>query len=88
MPQEGRAELGQEARTGQGPESGEVHMERARPMPRIQKKREVPASLRWGQARLPAVVQGADEGRQPEPRASVSIHSFPLLQDSSQQLEV
>lgn len=43
-------ELGEEAGTGQGPEWGEVRMQRARLLPRIQKKREVPASLRCGQA--------------------------------------
>lgn len=37
------------------------HMERARPMQRIQKKREVPTSLRCGQALLSAVVQFTDE---------------------------
>lgn len=44
----------EEAGTGQGPELGEVRMQRARTLPRIQKKREVPASLRCGQACLSA----------------------------------
>ena len=46
------------------------------------------ASLRCGQALLWTEVQFTDEVRQPGPRASVSGHLFPLLQDSSQQLVV
>lgn len=63
-------------------------MERAWPMQGIPKKREVSLSLRCGQAVLSTALQLTDEVRQPEPRTSVSRHSFPLLQDSSQQLVV
>lgn len=55
-------------------------MERAWPMQGIPKKREVSLSLRCGQAVLSTALQLTDEVRQPEPRASVSRHSFPLLQ--------
>lgn len=64
------------------------HMERARALQRIRKKREVRTSLECGQALVSAEVSLTDEVRRPEPRPWVSGHSLPLLQESSQQLVV
>ena len=83
-------ELLEKARTRQDPEWRAVSWPHGdeRPVQRIQTKREGHTSRRCVQAFRSAEVQFTEEARQPEPKPSVSGHSFPSLQDPRQQLGV